>query len=119
MHELRGTAPLRLVALLWALAAACFLLFLAVRPNPNSGLLLIAAGVLAGSGLVWVATMGIQHLDGAVVGAWGYERETLVLALLLLSLAVPWRIELRAAGAAAVFGWSTPLSWLAAVGLVP
>jgi hypothetical protein len=107
------------VALLWGLAALALALFLTIRANPNSGLLLIAAGVLGGAGLVWALTMGIQYLDGAGVGAWGYEREMVVLALLLLSFAVPWRIEVQAAKAGAIFGWSTPLSWLVALGLAP
>jgi hypothetical protein len=109
----------RLVVLLWAPAAAALVLFWAVRSNPNAGLLLIAAGLLAGVGLVWLLTMVIQRFDGARVGAWGYEREMVVLALLMLSLAVPWRIEVRAAQAGAIFGWSTPVSWLAVLGLVP
>ena len=119
MREFRSTAAPRLVALLWGLAAVGLLLFLVVRANPNAGLLLIAAAVLGGAGLVWVLTIGIQRLDRAEVGAWGYEREMLVLAFLLLSLAVPWRIELQVAKAGQIFGWSAPLAWLAALGLVP
>jgi len=119
MREFRSTAAPRLVALLWGLAAVGLLLFLVVRANPNAGLLLIAAAVLGGAGLVWALTIGIQRLDRAEVGAWGYEREMLVLAFLLLSLAVPWRIELQVAKAGQIFGWSAPLAWLAALGLVP
>jgi hypothetical protein len=119
MREIRGTAAARLVVVLWALAAVALGLFGLARANPNAGLFLIAAGVLAGAGLVGVLTMLIQHVDGAEVGAWGYEREMLVIALLALSLAVPWRIEVGIARAGDIFGWSTPLSWLAALGLVP
>jgi hypothetical protein len=104
---------------LWALAAAALILFEVVRANPNSGLFLITAGLLGGAGLVWFLTMVIQRFDGAEVGAWGYEREMLVLALIVLSLAVPWRIEVRVAHAGAIFGWSSPAAWLTVLGLVP
>src|SRR5438309_521227 len=119
MREFRGTAAPRLVLLLWALAAIALGLFAAVRPNPNASLLLIAAGLLGGAGVVWALTLVIQAVNGASVGAWGSEREMLVLALLLLSLAVPWRPEIQVARAGAIFGWATPLAWLTVVGLVP
>src|SRR5437879_9407466 len=119
MREFRGTAAPRLVLLLWALAAIGLGVFAAVRPNPNAGLILIAAALLAGAGLVWALTLVVQAVDGDAVGAWGRERAMLVLALLLLSLAVPWRTEIRVAQAGAIFGWSTPLSWLTVLGLAP
>jgi hypothetical protein len=119
MREIRGTAAARLVVLLWVGAAVALGLFGLVRANPNAGLFLIAAAMLAGAGLVGVLTMVIQYLDGAEVAAWGYEREMLVLALLVLSLALPWRIEVKVAQAGTIFGWSTPMSWLALLGLVP
>ena len=118
---MRGFAApaVRVVALLWALAALALALSQAIRANPNSVLALIAAGLLAGTGLVWLLTLVIQRVDGAEVGGWGYEREMLVLALLVLSLAVPWRIEVRVAHAGAIVGWSTAIAWLTALGLVP
>jgi hypothetical protein len=118
MRDFSTPAP-RLVVVLLSLAAFALVFFWALRSNPNAGLFLVAAGVLGGAGLVWAATMVIQRLDGATVGAWGYEREMLVLALVVLSLAVPWRIEVRVAHAGAIFGWSTPTSWLVLLGLVP
>jgi hypothetical protein len=119
MREIGGTAAGRLVALFWALAAVALGLFALAGANPNAGFFLIAAGLLAGAGLVGILTLVIQNLDGAQVGAWGYEREMVVLALLVLSMALPWRIEVRVAHAVAIFGWSVPLCWLAVLGLVP
>jgi hypothetical protein len=114
-----GSATLKLVAGAWLLALLLVAAYLLVRADPNAGLLLIPAAVLAGVGLLRILVAVLQLVDGAQSGVWGYFQETVVLVLLLAALVAPWRVEVALAHAAAIFGWQVPLALLAALGLVP
>jgi hypothetical protein len=114
-----GSGALKLVAAAWVLALLCAAAYQAVKADPNAGLLLIAAALLAGVGLLRVLVAVLQRLDGARSGVWGYFNETAVLVLLLTALLAPWRVPIAVAHADAVFGWQLPLAWLAALGLIP
>ena len=114
-----GSATLKLVAGAWLLALLLVAAYLLVGADPNAGLLLIPAAVLAGVGLLRILVAVLQLVDGAQSGVWGYFQETVVLVLLLAALVAPWRVEVALAHAAAIFGWQVPLALLAALGLVP
>jgi hypothetical protein len=109
----------RLVVVAWALAVLLGLAYLGFRGNENAGLLLVAALACAGLGLLRVLIGLLQAFDGAASGLWGYEQETVVIALSLVSLFTPWRVEISLAGAGVIPGWQSPLAWVGLLALAP
>jgi hypothetical protein len=103
----------------WLLALTFGFAYLVLRGDNNSGLLLVVAVACAAIGLMRVLVELLQRLDGTVTGVWGYEHETVVIALALAALFTPWRVEIALAGAAGILGWQSPLAWVAVLGLVP
>jgi hypothetical protein len=117
-----GAAAVRLVVVCCFLALVFGLSYLSFRSNANAALLLIASAVCGGLALLRVLVALLQGVDGAASsnsGIWGYEHETVVIGLALVSLFTPWRIDIAMAGAGAVAGWRSPLPWIAVLALVP
>jgi hypothetical protein len=107
------------VVVAWALALVFGMAYLASRGNQNAGLLLIASAVCAGLGLLRVLVALLQRFDGKASGIWGYEHETAVIALSLVALFTPWRIDIALAGAGGILAWQSPLPWITLLALVP
>ena len=103
----------------WALALVSWVAYLAFRGNQNAGLLLIASAFCAGLGLLRVLVALLQRFDGTASGVWGYEHETAVIALSLVALFTPWRIDIALTGAGGILGWQSPLPWITLLALVP
>ena len=57
-----GPGALKLVAAAWVLALVCVATYQAVKADPNAGLLLMAAALLAGVGLLRVLVAVLQRL---------------------------------------------------------
>ncbi|MDQ6742271.1 MAG: hypothetical protein M3Z97_05090 [Candidatus Dormibacteraeota bacterium] len=118
-QPLMGPAALRLVVLALGLALLFGVAFLAARGNENAGILLFFSAVCAGLGLLRLLVALLQRFDGVASGIWGYERETVVIALALVALATPWRIDITLAGAGGILGWQSPVLWLVFLALTP
>ncbi|MBJ7597564.1 MAG: hypothetical protein DLM67_15885 [Candidatus Nephthysia bennettiae] len=112
-------AVLRLVLVAWALAVVLGVAYIGLRGSAPAGLLLVAALACAGIGLLRLLIALLQAFDGAASSVWGYEHETVVIALALVSLFTPWRVEISLAGAGSILGWQSPLAWVALVALAP
>jgi hypothetical protein len=112
-----GPAPLPSFATLCLVAAGLFGGgFLLTKSNPNAGLLLVAAGVLAGLSIVALAFSALRRFSGDAPSRSGRsERDLVVIGTLVVALATPWSVEIAMARAPQIFGWQNPLAWLVAV----
>jgi hypothetical protein len=102
-----------LVAVPFALA------YLATRGNPNSEVLLIIAVFSAGLALTFAAASGLQRVGGIVLRlSRRSSRDIMIVGLAGLALLTPWTIEITFGHLPRVFGWTNPLAWVVAVGLL-
>ncbi|MDQ6773781.1 MAG: hypothetical protein M3024_12465 [Candidatus Dormibacteraeota bacterium] len=103
----------------WLVALLFVGLHVLTADNPNSGLLLVAAALGAGVGVLRLSVLVVRAMDGSQSSAGSYERQTVVLGLLLLALALPWRVEIAIAHANVLFGWQSPAAWGVVIAIAP
>jgi hypothetical protein len=100
-------------------AAPFALAYLATRGNPNSEVLLIIAVFSAGLALTFAAASGLQRVGGIVLRlSRRSSRDIMIVGLAGLALLTPWTIEITFGHLPRVFGWTNPLAWVVAVGLL-
>jgi hypothetical protein len=93
--------------------------YLVFQKNPNSGGLLVISLFCLGLAATFAIAGGMQWAGGAAFGRLGRSgREVFTVALLLLSIATPWSNAVGVAHLSELFGWSVPVAWLVALGLV-
>jgi hypothetical protein len=100
-------------------AAPFALAYLVTRNNPNSEVLLIIAVFCGGLALTFALASGLQWVGGiALRVSKRSSRDIMIAGLAALSLLTPWTIEVAVGHLPRVFGWTNPLAWVVAVGLV-
>lgn len=113
--------PASIRALLRTLVVLCaiFVLgFVLTRGNPNAGLFLILAVVFAALILVLMFAGGLQRFAGTALARSGRsERDVLVLGLLLVALLSPWTITIKPLEWHQTFGFESPITIAAIVGI--
>src|SRR5207253_6759614 len=82
-------------------------------------ILLIVAIFCVGLALMFAMASGLQQVGGLALRLSGWSpRDIMIVGLAALSLLTPWTIAVDVANLHQVFGWSTPLAWLTALGLL-
>jgi hypothetical protein len=100
-------------------AAPFALAYLVTRGNPNSEVLLIIAVFSAGLALTFAAASGLQRVGGIVLRlSRRSSRDIMIVGLAALALLTPWTIEVALGHLPREFGWTNPLAWVVAVGLL-
>jgi hypothetical protein len=93
--------------------------YLLTRGNPNSEVLLIIAVFTAGLALTFAAASGLQRVGGIAVRLSGRSsRDIMIVGLAALAVLTPWTIEITFGHMPRMFGWTNPLAWVVAVGLL-
>jgi len=93
--------------------------YLLTRNNENSQILLIVALFCGGLALVFAMTSGLQQVGALALRLSGRSsRDLMIVGLAALSILTPWSIEVAVAHQPRVFGWTNPLAWIVAVGLL-
>ena len=93
--------------------------YILTRGNENSQVLLIIAISCAGLALVFAMASGLQQVGAIALRLSGRSsRELVVVGLAALSLLTPWTVEIAVAHLPRVFGWTHPLAWILALGLL-
>jgi hypothetical protein len=102
------------------LVAAPFgLAYLVTRGNPNSEVLLIIAVFSAGLALTFALASGVQRVGAIALRLSGRSsRDIMIVGLAALALLTPWTIEIALAHLPRAFGWTNPLAWVVAMGLL-
>jgi hypothetical protein len=96
-------------------AAAYFL----TRSNENSLFLLIIAVFFVGLALAFAMASGLQQVGTIAFRLSGRSsRDIVVVGLGALSLLTPWSIELAMGHLHQIFGWTNPVAWVLAIGLL-
>src|ERR1700724_1890730 len=89
------------------------------RGNENSVFLLIIAIFCAGLALAFAMASGLQQVGGLALRLSGRSsRDIAVVGLAALSLLTPWSIEVAMGHLHQIFGWTNPLGWVLALGLL-
>ncbi len=100
-------------------AAPFAVAYLLTRGNPNSEVLLIIAVFTAGLALTFAAASGLQRVGGIALRlSRRSSRDIMIVGLAGLALLTPWTIEIVLGHLPRVFGWTNPLAWVLAVGLL-
>jgi hypothetical protein len=100
-------------------AAPFAIAYLLTRNNPNSQVLLIIAVFCGGLALTFAAASGLQRVGGIVLRlSRRSSRDIMIVGLAALALLTPWTIEIALGHLPRVFGWTNPLAWVVAVGLL-
>ena len=100
-------------------AAPFAVAYFLTRGNPGSEVLLIIAVFTAGLALTFALASGVQR-----VGAIGLRlsrrssRDIMIAGLAALALLTPWTIEITQGHLPRTFGWTNPLAWVLALGLL-
>ena len=93
--------------------------YILTRSNENSQVLLIVAIFCAGLALIFGVTSGLQQVGALALRLSGRSsRDLMIVGLAALSLLTPWTIEVAVAHLPRVFGWTHPLGWILAIGLL-
>jgi hypothetical protein len=101
------------------IAAPFAVAYLLTRSNPNAQVLLIVAIFCAGLALTFALASGLQQVGGVAIRLSGRSPiDLMIVGLAALSLLTPWTIEVAQAHLHQVFGWTNPLGWVVAVGLL-
>jgi hypothetical protein len=118
MHE-NSNSVRNLVIGMLLVAAPFALAYLVTRGNPNSEVLLIIAVFSVGLALTFAAASGLQRVGGIVLRlSRRSSRDIMIVGLAGLALLTPWTIEIALGHLTRVFGWTNPLAWVVAVGLL-
>jgi hypothetical protein len=100
-------------------AAPFALAYLVTRNNPNSEVLLIIAVFTAGLAVTFALASGVQRVGAIALRLSGRSpRDIMIVGLAALALLAPWTIEITLGHLPREFGWTNPLAWLVAVGLL-
>jgi hypothetical protein len=100
-------------------AAPFAVAYLLTRSNPNSQVLLIIAIFCAGLAVTFALASGLQQVGGLAIRVSGRSPiDLMIVGLAGLSLLTPWTIEVARANLHQVFGWTNPLAWVVAIGLL-
>jgi hypothetical protein len=93
--------------------------YLLTRNNENSQILLIVALFCVGLALTFAMASGLQQVGGLAVRLSGRSsRDIMIVGLAGLGLLTPWTTEIAMAHLHQVFGWTNPLGWVVALGLL-
>src|SRR5260370_18152469 len=93
--------------------------YLLTGNNPNSQVLLIIAVFCGGLALAFAIASGLQRVGVIALRLSGRSsRDIMIVGLAALSLLTPWTIEIAFGHLTRVFGWTNPLAWGVAVGLL-
>src|SRR5207248_2058280 len=93
--------------------------YLLTRDNPNSEVLLIVALFCIGLAVAFAIASGLQRAGVLAVRLSGRSpRDIMIVGLAALSILTPWTITVAVANLHQLFGWTNPLAWVLAVGLV-
>ena len=89
------------------------------RNNDNSQILLIIAIACVALALAFAMASGVQQVGAIAIRLSGRSsRDLLVFGLAALTILTPWTIAITVAGLPRIFGWTNPLAWIVALGLV-
>ncbi len=100
-------------------AAPFAVAYVLTRNNPNSEVLLIIAVFCAGLALTFALASGLQRVGGIALRLSGRSsRDIMIVGLAALALLTPWTIAIAFGHLPRVFGWTNPLAWVVAVGLL-
>src|ERR1700736_1723216 len=100
-------------------AAPFALAYLVTRNNPNSEVLLIIAVFTAGLAVTFALASGVQRVGAIALRLSGRSpRDIMIVGLAALALLTPWTIEITFGHLPRVFGWTNPLAWVVALGLL-
>ncbi|TMG44084.1 MAG: hypothetical protein E6H90_11375, partial [Chloroflexi bacterium] len=114
-----STSVRNLVIGMLLVAAPFAIAYLLTRGNPYSEILLIVAIFCAGLALMFAMASGLQQVAGVALRLSGRSpRDIMIVGLAALSLLTPWTIAVDVANLHQVFGWTNPLAWLTALGLL-
>jgi hypothetical protein len=118
MQDARGTVRNLVIGML-LLAAPFAIAYLLTRNDPNAQVLLIIAIFAAGLALTFALASGLQSVASLALRLSGRSpKDVLVVGLAGLSLLTPWTIAISVAGMPQLFGWTNPLAWVLAIGLL-
>jgi len=93
--------------------------YLLTRGNPNSEVLLIIAVFSAGLALTFALASGLQRVGAIALRlSRRSSRDIMIVGLAALALLTPWTIEIALGHLPRMFGWTNPLAWVVAVGLL-
>src|SRR5947209_10002498 len=93
--------------------------YLLTRANPNSEVLLVVAIFCVGLAVAFAIASGIQQVGALALRLSGRSsRDIMIVGLAALSVLTPWTIEIAVGNLPRVFGWTNPLAWVVALGLV-
>src|SRR5438094_786698 len=114
-----STSVRNLVIGMLLVAAPFAIAYLLTRGKPYSEILLIVAIFCAGLALMFAMASGLQQVAGVALRLSGRSpRDIMTVGLAALSLLTPWTIAVDVANLHQVFGWTNPLAWLTALGLL-
>jgi hypothetical protein len=100
-------------------AAPFAVAWLVTRSNPNSEVLLIIAVFTAGLAVTFALASGVQRVGAIALRLSGRSsRDIMIVGLAALALLTPWTIEIVLGHLPREFGWTNPLAWVVAVGLL-
>src|ERR1700682_2752278 len=100
-------------------AAPFAVAWLVTRNNPNSEVLLIIAVFTAGLAVTFALASGVQRVGAIALRLSGRSsRDIMIVGLAALALLTPWTIEIALGHLPRVFGWTNPLAWVVALGLL-
>jgi hypothetical protein len=93
--------------------------YLLTRNNDNSQILLIIAIACVALALAFAMASGVQQVGAIAIRLSGRSsRDLLTFGLAALTILTPWTIAIAVAGVPRIFGWTNPLAWIVALGLV-
>src|SRR5436305_7624122 len=114
-----STSVRNLVIGMLLVAAPFAIAYLLTRGKPYSEILLIVAIFCAGLALMFAMASGLQQVAGVALRLSGRSsRDIMIVGLAALSLLTPWTIAIDVANLHQIFGWTNPLAWLLALGLL-
>ena len=114
-----STSVRNLVIGMLLVSAPFAIAYLLTRGNPYSEILLIVAIFCAGLALMFAMASGLQQVAGVALRLSGRSpRDIMIVGLAALSVLTPWTIAVDVANLHQVFGWTNPLAWLTALGLL-
>jgi len=114
-----STSVRNLVIGMLLVAAPFAVAYLLTRDNPNADILLIVAIFCVGLAVTFALASGLQQVGGVVIRLSGRPpRDIMIVGLAALSVLTPWTIAVDVANLHQIFGWTNPLAWLMALGLL-
>jgi hypothetical protein len=114
-----STSVRNLVIGMLLVAAPFAIAYLLTRGDSNAEILLIVAIFCVGLAVMFALASGLQQVGGVAMRLSGRPpRDIMIVGLAALSLLTPWTIAVDVANLHQVFGWTNPLAWLTALGLL-